>query len=1340
MGLLSIDFTVVSERSPLMKKVLSLMLVLAMLLSLVPSFAEEGEFVVQENPETSAELTTEPEEPAAPAEEPAAPAEEPAAPAEEPAAPAEEPAAPAEEPTAPAEEPAAPAEEPTAPAEEPATPAEEPTAPAEEPAAPAEEPTDPAEEPTDPVEEQAEDPAEEPVAPVEEPAEEQPEDASEDKEDDEDDAEELEANDTPSVGSVGNLKVTNPLTTKLTLTWSAPTSGATPDGYEICWGTTNDYSACKKKNSDTVTGTTYTVSGLTCGQEYFFFVTAFCNNTSGNPAYFGTHASIKYTLSPAAPSSLTITQKASSAITADISWPQVTAASGYFLYEVVNGKEAQVAKINNNATLSYTHKGFTPKDELTYRIYSYKTVDGKEVKSHTPTEATITYVVPAPTGLKADSTGISSIKLTWKAVEGATSYILERNDGKEFKPLTEVTSNSHLDENLIFGKEYSYVVKAKVGDNYESAFCTSVVESPRGSAPTGLSAKNTSNTDNTIKWKESEGASGYVLLYNPKKDGTGNGASGWDDFGINTLYEGPDLEYVHTGLAMGDSWFYRLAAYVEINGGKIYTPLSVVASCIVKPGIPTIKVINKTYRQQKVTWDNQGTGIKYEVYSSTSSDFETPTIKKATGLYYTFGGLKNGATYYYKVRAYLEISSTEIVYGDWSAVKSLACAPAKPTVTGTLQNRNEVKITWPSVDGATSYNIYSKENDGSWKQIGTKKAVDSASSYTYTAKGLNVGSTYVFAVSAVREADGKTATGQKGSTAQILIDLASYVPTGLKIRIVSTTSLTVSWAEMDGVDTFHLSGSSDDDTAYSLSQSVTGNSYTVTGLKKGYTYKFKVRARKKINGNTEYSAYSTEKSGTPTSLAPTDLKGQSYKNGYGVVLTWEASAQADGYEIYVAESENGPFSLVKDIGDGAAKKYTDKAGYDKSKTGKIYYYRIRSYTEVLGNKHFGPYSSKVKVQIQMPKTTVTAEATSASKIKLTWTDIGADKYLVYRSTKSDSGFTLVKTVSSPTVTMTDSSLAMGTKYYYKIRGSKTVGSSTSYGPYSAVVSATPTLAAPTGIVLSADGGSIFVKWGAVSGATKYQVYFHADGQGWKLGGTVDASKTSFRVNNLTPKTKYYFRVRAVKIKDDKTIYGKYSATQNKATKIRQVANLKASAMGGDKILLTWDATRDATSYEVWIADYDPNTNSIDTSSWKKLATVSATRTSADALKANTSYGFRVRAVISKNGVTDSGDYSANAVGYTAPKAPTELKETTVKKTRITVSWKTVSGADGYQIRWRVKGGTWADITLLGSVDSYSLTGLTSGKEYEIKVRAFANETSSRKLYGPYCTAIKVKTK
>ncbi len=130
-----------------MKKVLSLVLAMAMILSLgaTPVQAAGREQsgwssvtygAAEDKTEETAEVPA--EEPATVNDESEVPAEEPAASAEESEVPAEEPAAPAEESEIPAEEPAAPAEEPAAPAEEPAAPAAEPEVPAAEPAAPAE--------------------------------------------------------------------------------------------------------------------------------------------------------------------------------------------------------------------------------------------------------------------------------------------------------------------------------------------------------------------------------------------------------------------------------------------------------------------------------------------------------------------------------------------------------------------------------------------------------------------------------------------------------------------------------------------------------------------------------------------------------------------------------------------------------------------------------------------------------------------------------------------------------------------------------------------------------------------------------------------------------------------------------------------------------------------------------------------------------------------------------------------------------------------------------------------------------------------------------------------------
>ena len=1316
------------------------MLVLAMLLSLVPSFAEEGDAVIQENPEAAAELTSEPEEPAAPAEEPAAPAEEPAAPAEEPAAPAEEPAAPAEEPAAPAEEPAAPAEEPAAPVEEPAAPAEEPAAPAEEPAAPAEEPTAP---------------AEEPAAPVEDPAD--PEEPAGEKEtapeEDEDDGEELESNVAPSVGPVTNLHLTNQEISQVKLNWEAPTSGDPQDGYEICWGTKNDYETCKKnKQPITLTNNAKTITGLVCGTKYYFFVTAYINEGT-KPTYFGAYEVISYTPTPKAPTLPTVALKDDSAVSAVLTWTPSPDASGYNIYEVTGGKEARIATIKNNTTGTYTHKGFTPKDELVYRIYSYKTVSGSgDIQSSVPAEAKLTYKVPAPSVLTGTSISAKSIKLSWKAVEGATAYEIARKSGTgSYQPLeTNLTTTTFTDsdENLKFGSEYLYVVMAKVGNTYKSPYSASCAVCLAGKAPTGVTANSTNDTTITIKWTAASDpdVDGYRLLYNSSKDGKGGGASGWED-DTNEIYRGTDLEFKHTGLNLADKCFYRVEYYYNQGNGKpINSPPSDVVACVLKPGIPTIKVENTSYNAQKVSWNSLGS-VNYEVCTSTSSSFSSSTTKKTGSLSCAFTGLKNGTKYYYKVRAYVE-NSSEIVYGDWSTVKSLACAPQKPeNVKGLLlpQYRNMVKVTWDAVPGATAYYIYSKENTAGWKQIATKKVTDSSeTSYTYYAKNLTVGSAYYFAVSAVREVSGTTAVGEKAPTVQIPILLSNYVPENLKCRAVSTTSVKLTWAEMSGITTYWVSITSDDDTAYAASENkgktVTGESLTVTGLKKGYTYKFKVQARKTINGTTESGPFSAEISGTPTSLAPTDLSAKSITTAYGVVLTWEASEGADGYEIHKGESENGPWSLVKDLGDGAAVKYVDTDNYDKTTAGKIYYYWIRSYTEVLGQKHFGPVSTKVKVQIQIPKTTLTAEAVTQTKITLTWKDKGAEKYMIYRSTEEKSGFKWIKSVSGSTTSWDDTSVKLGTTYYYKIRGAKKIDSTTTlYGIYSAVASAMPTLGAPTITLLSVDGGSIGVKWSAVSGAKKYVVQYHADGQSWKTAATVDASKTAYRVQDLIPKTKYYFRVCAQTTVNGKTITGKYSPTKIEVTKIGKVTNLKASAMGGDKVLLTWAATKDATSYEVWIADA-PN-GTIDASTWKKVATVTTTRTSADALKANTSFGFKVRAVITKSGVTDTGDFSTDVVGYTAPAAPKGLTATTVWKTSIKVNWKTVTGADGYVIHWRIKGGSWEPgVTLLGSVDAYNITGLTSGKEYEIEVRAFAKENNTRKLYGPYCTEITVTTK
>ncbi|MEI3502277.1 MAG: fibronectin type III domain-containing protein [Anaerovoracaceae bacterium] len=61
---------------------------------------------------------------------------------------------------------------------------------------------------------------------------------------------------------------------------------------------------------------------------------------------------------------------------------------------------------------------------------------------------------------------------------------------------------------------------------------------------------------------------------------------------------------------------------------------------------------------------------------------------------------------------------------------------------------------------------------------------------------------------------------------------------------------------------------------------------------------------------------------------------------------------------------------------------------------------------------------------------------------------GANGYVVYRSTKSKSGFKAVKTITKgSTVKYTNKSLKKGKTYYYKVRAYRTVNKKRVYSSY-----------------------------------------------------------------------------------------------------------------------------------------------------------------------------------------------------------------------------------------------------------------------------------------------------
>ena len=110
-------------------------------------------------------------------------------------------------------------------------------------------------------------------------------------------------------------------------------------------------------------------------------------------------------------------------------------------------------------------------------------------------------------------------------------------------------------------------------------------------------------------------------------------------------------------------------------------------------------------------------------------------------------------------------------------------------------------------------------------------------------------------------------------------------------------------------------------------------------------------------------------------------------------------------------------------------------------------------------------------------------------------------------------------------------------------------------------------------------------------------------------------------------------------------------------------------------------------------------------------------------------------------ITLKGNYSGTITKtFTIkPKKVTISSAKSSAKKKITVKWKKSSGSVKYQIAYKKKGGSWKYKTVSSTTYKKTLTGLTSGKYYYVKVRAY-KKVSGKTYYGSWSSTKKVKVK
>ena len=111
-------------------------------------------------------------------------------------------------------------------------------------------------------------------------------------------------------------------------------------------------------------------------------------------------------------------------------------------------------------------------------------------------------------------------------------------------------------------------------------------------------------------------------------------------------------------------------------------------------------------------------------------------------------------------------------------------------------------------------------------------------------------------------------------------------------------------------------------------------------------------------------------------------------------------------------------------------------------------------------------------------------------------------------------------------------------------------------------------------------------------------------------------------------------------------------------------------------------------------------------------------------------------------ITGKGNYTGSITKtfYIVPKKVTISSAKSSAKKKITVKYKKVTGASGYQIAYQKSGSKkWTYTTVSSKSASKTLTKLTSKKNYKVKVRAYKT-VSGKKYYGTYSATKTVKVK
>ncbi len=359
-------------------------------------------------------------------------------------------------------------------------------------------------------------------------------------------------------------------------------------------------------------------------------------------------------------------------------------------------------------------------------------------------------------------------------------------------------------------------------------------------------SKNTANTI-TLAWDDADDADAYrVYRYH---EGTGK---------YDYLATTSDTGFTDTNLQPGTNYQYKVRCVWTIGGNNYYGTYS---SALTAPTLPAqvtnVRVDKQTGKTVSLAWDsvNGADGYRIYQYNSDSDSYEELDTVGADRTSYEVTGLASAGEYRFKIRA----SKTMNANTYWGEYSEKVVAVTKPDKVTELSARtlgaSEIELTWKKSSHVTGYQIYRLDGQtGKYVKIAT---VEESMPASYTDRKLSAATEYSYKVRAYKNFEG---TNYYGSFSNVKSQVTKPDKVQRLKASTKASAVTLKWAASENVTGYQIYRLNTKTKKYEKIATINGAdkiTYKNKSLKKGKTYRYKIRAYKTYNGTTYYGGFSS---------------------------------------------------------------------------------------------------------------------------------------------------------------------------------------------------------------------------------------------------------------------------------------------------------------------------------------------------------------------------------------------------------------------------------------------------------------------------------------------------